>query len=1017
MPMPKFNCISKVLSVKILTVLTFVVGGFFSCQSPPQDIHTLFNRIPPSQSDITFQNTLTETEEFNIIQYLYYYNGGGTAIGDINRDGLPDIFFTANQETNKLYLNQGNFTFKDITESAGVAGNFGANSWTTGVSMVDINRDGHLDIYVCEVGDYKHLKGRNRLYINNGGESPTFTESAEAYGLDFSGFGQQAAWLDYDSDGDTDVYLLNHSVHSAENYAKADIRNRRDSLSGDRLLRNDDGRFTDVSAEAGIYGSKIGFGLGVAVSDVNNDGCPDIYVSNDFHENDYLYYNNCDGTFREDIRGSTGHTSTFSMGTDIADLNNDGRPDILTLDMKPADEVILKSSVGADPYNIYQYKIRYGYHYQYPRNMLQLNRGNLRADGGAAFSEVGQYAGIAATDWSWSALTADYDLDGYPDVFVTNGIERRPNDLDYLKFLSSPIVQKQAKDSELTAKMPVGRVANQAFRGGADLQFAEVSEVWGLDAVGSSQGAAYADLDGDGDLDLAVNNLNAPAAIYRNQTVENQANNYLKITLPPGRTLGAKITVHTAAGEQMRELYPVRGWLSSSAPQAIFGLGQDSTAAEVIIDFGKGESYVLRKVRANTEVVFTGKGAKYQPQPTATQPIFTKSQTLQIPVSAPTGNDFDREKLLLRKISEEKPFRPGAIELPGVSVDTTPLNIAGEIRQLFPFLDSINARCHVRADFNGDGHADLFAGVRQVVGSYGIIPESFLYLSDETGNLTPHPLPADGKIGMVTDALWLPATSELVTVGDAMPVRIFRFAGNDISERGFDRRGWWNTVTAADLNADGSPELLLGNAGLNLDLRPTADAPVQLYVADYDGNGTTDPVTTRYRQGKEYTYAGKDELAMQLTAVRKKYTDYAGFARSDYAQIFADFTAEVAPLTVNTFASLVCDIQGNCRTLPPAVQYAPVQAFATDDFNGDGHPDVVAVGNFYGFAPVLGRADASYGVFLAGDGEGNLTAADPTDSGLAVFGDARTVKVLPPTDGKGRLAVVLRDGKTVIFTY
>jgi hypothetical protein len=418
----------------------------------------LFKMLPSDSTGITFSNQLFESEDFNIIQYLYYYNGGGVAAGDINADGLPDLFFTANQLPNQLYLNKGNFEFENISRQAGILQD---SSWSTGVTMADVNADGLLDIYVCQVGNYKGLDTHHLLYINNG--DLTFTESAADYGLDFIGFGQQAAFFDYDGDEDLDVYLLNHSVHDAENYGPSEIRLRRDSMAGDRLLRNENERFVDVSASAGIYGAKIGFGLGISVADVDDNGCLDLYICNDFHENDYLYLNQCDGTFKEVIRNAIGHTSTFSMGVDIADVNNDLRPDILSLDMKPYDEVIRRRSEGAEPYNIYEFKLRFGYHYQYPRNMLQLNRG-VDSEGQLHFSEIGQMAGLDATDWSWSALLADLDNDGWKDLFVTNGIFRRPNDLDYKSYVSNRVIQQKATDMELAAVMPSGEVPNKSFR-------------------------------------------------------------------------------------------------------------------------------------------------------------------------------------------------------------------------------------------------------------------------------------------------------------------------------------------------------------------------------------------------------------------------------------------------------------------------------------------------------------------------------------------------------------------------
>ncbi len=453
---------------------------------------------------VTSNNTLYPTEAFNIVEYLYFYNGGGVAATDISGDGLPDLYFTNNQGPNRYYVNEGNWHFRDATEAGGVAG---AGKWSTGVSVLDVNGDGRMDLYVCNVDGYKKLSGKNELFVQQADGS--FVEEAAAYGLDLSGFSTQAYWFDYDLDGDQDMYLLRHSVHNDATYGEARFREQPDSLAGDLLLRNDGGSFIDVTARAGIYSSRIGYGLSAAIADYDGNGYPDIYVCNDFSENDYLYLNGGGGGFREVVRERTGHTSNFSMGSDVADFDRDGRPDILTLDMRPGEEQVLKSTASADAYNLYRIKRRAGYYDQLPRNNLQWNRGH------GNFSEIGELAGLAATDWSWSVLVEDFDLDGSPEVFVANGIERRPNDLDYLKFISSSLA-REASNLKVVEQMPSGHVANQLFVQKGPLAYAETD--WGLGYVGSSSGAAVADFDGDGDLDLVINNVNAPAKLYENLT-------------------------------------------------------------------------------------------------------------------------------------------------------------------------------------------------------------------------------------------------------------------------------------------------------------------------------------------------------------------------------------------------------------------------------------------------------------------------------------------------------------------
>lgn len=516
-----------------LRLLTLLLVPFLcTCGPGPEKLFRV-----RTGTGVNSTNQLRETEEFNIVEYLYYYNGGGVAATDINGDGLADLYFTNNQGPNKYYINEGDFRFRDATDEGGVAG---AGEWTTGVSVVDVDGNGLMDIYVCNVSGYKGLSGRNELFLQNA--DGTFTESAADYGLDFAGFNTQAYWFDYDLDGDLDMYLLRHSVHNDATYGTAESRNIPDSLAGDLLLRNNINLlnerseqshpsravaqsnintrlssivypFTNVTASANLYSSKIGYGLSATVADFDQNGYPDLYVCNDFSENDYYYLNQGDGTFRESVRELTGHTSNFSMGSDAGDFDGDGWPDLFSLDMRPWDESILKATMSADQPNVYNLKRELGYHDQLPHNALQWNRG------GGNFSEIAEMAGVAATDWSWSCLIEDFDLDGEPDIFVANGIERRPNSLDYLKFISSRLA-RTAPNLEVIANMPDGRVANRAFRKTGDWVFEETSGEWGLDLVGSSTGAAVADFDNDGDPDLVLNNLNAPATIYENTAAD-----------------------------------------------------------------------------------------------------------------------------------------------------------------------------------------------------------------------------------------------------------------------------------------------------------------------------------------------------------------------------------------------------------------------------------------------------------------------------------------------------------------
>ncbi|WP_299217980.1 VCBS repeat-containing protein [uncultured Aquimarina sp.] len=601
---------------------------FFSCgeekieQKPVEQRNTLFTKLTPAKTNIDFINQVDNEKDFNIFTYRNFYNGGGVAIGDINNDGLPDVYLTANRKENKLYLNKGNFTFEDISKSSNTTGK---NSWSTGVVMVDVNADGLLDIYVCNAGNVKGDDQKNELFINNGPSASsgaiTFTEKAAEYNLADSGFTTHAAFFDYDKDGDLDVYILNNSFIPVSSLGYVNKRNLRAKDwdipeilkgGGDKLLRNDDGVFTDVSETSGIFGSLIGFGLGVTIGDVNKDLLPDIYVSNDFYERDYLYINQGDGTFNEEIKDWVKHLSISSMGADMADINNDGYPEIFVTDMLPEDDQRLKETSSFESYDVYQLKKSRDFYNQYMQNSLQLNHGDN------TFSEIAFYSGVAKTDWSWGALLFDMDNDGYRDIYVSNGIYHDLTNMDFMNFFANDIIQKMTltgKKEEVDSiinKMPSTPISNYAFKNNGDLSFSDVTKSWGFEEPTFSNGSAYGDLDNDGDLDLIVNNFNMPAAIYRNNS-EQENNNYLKIKINGDAkntfAIGSIVETYINNETLIQELIPTRGFQSSIDYIMTIGLGKRNKVDSLRVIYPDGKSQLIKDVIVNKKITLSHKDA------------------------------------------------------------------------------------------------------------------------------------------------------------------------------------------------------------------------------------------------------------------------------------------------------------------------------------------------------------------------------------------------------------------------
>ena len=750
------------LFYKVVFLLIIIVST--SCRN---DHSSLFTKLDKDKTGIKFQNTLFEDGPLNVTNYIYFYNGSGVSIGDINNDGLQDILFTGNMVKNRLYLNKGNFKFEDITQQSGVAEKQG---WCTGATMADINGDGKLDIYICRSADINPQMRKNLLFINNGfsssspaggegGDEVTFTEKAEEYGLADAGYSTQASFFDYDKDGDLDCFIINHSLqkYSAGIQDNAALRNEYNPDFANKLYQNNNGHFTDVSRQAGITSNVFTFGLGLAVSDINNDGWTDIYVSNDFNEHDYLFINNRNGTFTESLSKCMDEVSLYSMGSDAADFNNDGLIDIATLDMAPEDNKTQKMHSGAENFDKFQNLFSKGFYYQYSRNMLQKNNGD------GTFSEIGQLAGVSNTDWSWSALFGDYDNDGNKDLFVTNGYVKDYTDMDFLKYSVDRVIRTMHHDSTdaipaYIGKMPTLKIPNYILKNNGNETFTKTTNEWGLDEPGVSSGAAYADLDNDGDLDLVVNNSNDYAGIYRNNNETILKNNFLRILLLGSnenpRGIGAKVKVFCKGAQYYQEESPVRGFQSSSDPILNFGVGKNNSIDSVLVIWPNDAYQKLLNVKSNQTLTLKLADAKenwkYDTEANS-QALLTQIRLPQIQHHENNFNDFTVQTLLPGYLSRQGP----CIEVADVNKDGLEDFFIGGAKdqssQIFiqrtngtfskkpqPALIKDSASEDVTSlffDADGDGDKDLYVGS----GGYEFAEDDpalqdRLYINDGKGN-------------------------------------------------------------------------------------------------------------------------------------------------------------------------------------------------------------------------------------------------------------------------------------------
>jgi len=865
----------------------------------------MFELLESRQTGLDFKNLLTPTDSFNVFKYMYFYNGSGAAAGDFNNDGKIDLFFASNQGDNKLYLNQGGLHFKDVSAAAKIPTNGG---WSTGVSVVDINNDGLLDIYISKVGNFENLHARNQLLICKGTDKdniPFYEDEAPQYGIDFSGFSSQAAFLDFDRDGDLDLFLVNHSVHQNGNFApRKNFLGTYNELSGDRIFRNNGNHFTDITKSTGINSSAISYGLGVCIADINLDGWPDLYIGNDFHENDYLYINQKNGTFKDEGAQQMMHTSQFSMGVDVADINNDGFPEIVSMDMLPQDPYILKRSLGEDNFDLFYEKIGYGYHYQYTRNNLQLNLRN------GQFSEAGLYAGIAATDWSWAPLWMDFDNDGVKDLFISNGIPRRLNDIDYVNFITNDEIQKKisaknVNDQQLALqeKFPQIKLLNKFYKNTGNTRFFDCGAQIKNDKPTYSNGAVYADLDNDGDLDVVVNNIDDAVMLYENHANDKKNKPWLELKLKgPEKNrnaIGAKVLVFANGETRVYEKSPVHGFLSSM--EIPMHIGLDKTKTDSILVVWPDNSF--EKISALRDTL---QEISYKPHlPEFDYRVITehlKNPALPMhDITHQTGleflhkenffHEFDREPLLPHMLSTEGP---------GMAI----------------------------ADINHDGLEDVFIGAAR-------LGKPAIFLQQKNGRL----------------------------------IKSFQPA--------LDLDSNYETVSAcfADINHDGSPDLLVASAGNEFYGQDEHNSP-HAYLNDGRGNFVkkTDAFDSLFITAScvvpfDFNGDGYVDLFIGGRAVPWEYgqTPTSYLLKNDGRGHFIDVTAQFAsPLAHIGFvtSAVWCDLDGDKRTdLVISLEWGGIVAFMNKgsgfeqkklteksgwwkfvlpvDLNGDGHMDFV----------------------------------------------------------------------------
>lgn len=1082
----------------------------FACNKPADN--TLFQKLDSSDTGIDFANQLTESDTFNIVDFDYIYNGSGIGIADLNGDGLPEIFFGGNQISSRLYLNSGDFKFEDVTEKSQLS----TKSWIEGVTFTDINGDGRLDIYLS-VSNRNESQNPNLLFVNQGNDEngiPIFEEKAADYRLDAVGYFTQAAFFDFDRDGDLDCYLLANALESFQRNISRPRITDGSGKSNDFLLRNDgNGQFVAVTNEAGI--NYEGYGLGLTITDVNQDGWPDIYVANDFLTNDVLYINQQDGTFQNEIQERIDHQSFNAMGVDAGDINGDGWPDLVVVDMFPPDNLRQKTMFSpTENYNLYQANLSKGYEPQYVRNTLQLNRGD------GTFAEIGELAGISQTDWSWSPLLADFDMDGMQDLIISNGYGKDITDMDYINYTNNlgpfmtPEDKKKLRMDGLNLLKEV-KLNNYAFRNTGNLTFKDVSVSWGIDGLGISNGMAYGDLDGDGDLDLVTNNLNDKAGVFRNNKLENASKdstvNWLKIQLQGSRpnllAIGAEVRVYLNENGSVRILsktmHPTKGYKSAMFGDVIFGLGNHKSIDSLVVIWPDGTHSKMGNTASNQNLTLSqeSSGTEFFANASVENSIYEEVSSalgLNYVASAVSYNDFNRQGLLPIKHSSLGPgiavgdvdgdglddfYLAGSIGFPGriftqkksgdfISAELDGSGDSEEMGALLFDADgdgdldlyvvSGGSRENVEsdlyqdvlyfnngkgdfqadstrlprmvssgsvvtaADFDQDGDLDLFLGGRIKPGRYPESPKSYL-LENREGvfvDVTDELSPGLKEAGMVSAALWTDYDQngklDLLIAGEWMPVTVFlqtnesgkrNFKGDMIGSKSWKSDGWWNSIYPLTFENGKMPSYALGNVGENSRYRALQNKPLEMYFADFDKNGSVDPVIFQYFGDTIYPLASRNQLVGQVPKWKNKFLVYREFAYVGRDQFFSPEEKDMAnTLQAHEFRS------GVLRNLGDSIHFNefPQQAQFSRIFGMLEIPEgIFAVGNFHGNETVTGRNDAGRGALLTAKNELYQSFEFGRELGLEVPGESRAVAKLMGADGR-EIVLVSRYNQSLL---